>query len=141
MVKWGSPKSSPTTRRPPGLSTRADLAQGGDRVGDLAEDRGEDHGVDRVVLVGERGGVALGRDDVGEAALGGAADRVVEELLLQVEDLDPALGADPLGHVEGVVAGAGADLEHPLARLGRSTERSRSRVMIGCGASTQKRWP
>ena len=56
-----------------GLEDAADLAQGGDRVGDLAEDGGEDDGVDRGVLVGEGGGVALGRDDVGQAALGGAA--------------------------------------------------------------------
>ena len=62
VVKWGSPKSSPTIRRPPGLRTRLDLPQGGDRVGDLAEHRGEDDRVHRVVLVGERGRVALGRD-------------------------------------------------------------------------------
>ena len=55
------------------LEDAVDLAQGGDRVGDLAQDGGEDDGVDRVVLVGEGGGVALGGDDVGEAALGGAA--------------------------------------------------------------------
>ena len=47
-----------------GLEHAADLAQGGDRVGDLAEDRGEDDGVDRGVLIGQRGRVALGRDDV-----------------------------------------------------------------------------
>ncbi len=103
-----------------GLEDSLDLAQGGDRVGDLAEDRGEDDGVHRVVLVGERGGVALGGMMLVEAALDGALADVVEELLLQVEDLDRALGADPLGHVEGVVADAGADLEDALAGLGRA---------------------
>ncbi len=44
---------------------------------------------------------------------------MVEELLLEVEDLDPPLRADPVGHLEGVVAGPGADLEQALAGLGR----------------------
>src|SRR6201746_1459422 len=100
------------------LEDSLDLAQGCDRVGDLAEDGGEDHGVHRVVLEGESGGGALGGIDVGEAALGGSLADVVEELLLQIEDLDGALGADPLGHVEGVVANADADLENALAGLG-----------------------
>ena len=64
VVKWGSPKSSPTTSRPSGLQDAPDLAQGGRLVGDLAEDGGQDDGVDRGVLVGELGRVALGRDDV-----------------------------------------------------------------------------
>ena len=55
---WGSPNSSPTTRRPPGFSTRRDLAQRRVLVGDLAEHGDQDRGIEAVVLVGERLGVA-----------------------------------------------------------------------------------
>ena len=96
-----------------------DLPQGGVRVGDLAEDGDEDHRVDAVLLVWQRGRVALGGDDVGGAALPGAAHRVVEHLLLEIEDLHRARWGNRLGEVERVVAGAGADLQQPLPRLGR----------------------
>ena len=123
------------------LEHTADLSQGAGGVGDLPQHGGEDDGVDRGVLEGQRGRVALGRDQVRQAPLARRAHHVVEELLLQVEELEPALRADPLGQVQAVVAGADADLQQALAGLGPSTARRRSRVMIGCGASTQKRWP
>src|SRR4051794_735901 len=91
---------------PARLEDTADLPQGRAGVRDLAEHGGEDHGVHRPVLIGQRGGIALRRQDVGEAALGGASRRVIEELPLEVEDLDLPLRADPLGQVERVVAGA-----------------------------------
>ena len=68
VVKWGSPNSSPTTRRPVRLEDSVDLAQGGDRLGDLAQDGGQDHGIDRGVLVGEAGRIALGGNYVRQAA-------------------------------------------------------------------------
>src|ERR1044072_5648906 len=101
-----------------GVEDATDLAQRSTRVGDLAEHRGEDHGVDRGVLVRQGGGVAQSRNDVRETTLGGAARRVVEELLLEVEDLDLSCGAGPRGDVEGVVAGPRADLQHSLPLLG-----------------------
>ena len=119
-VKCGSPNSSPTTSRPPGLQHAGDLAQRRVLVGDLAEHGGQHDGVDRVVLVGKRRRRRPASASTFASPRSAArAHRVVEHLLLDVEDLDRPAGADPLGQVERVVAGAGADLEHALAGRGR----------------------
>jgi hypothetical protein len=95
-----------------------DLGQRRVLVGDLAEDRGQHDRIDGVVLVRQGGRVSPRGHDVLEPALGRAAHGVVQELLLKVEDLDGAAGPEPGRHVERVVAGPGADLQHSLARLG-----------------------
>ena len=119
-----------------------DLAQRRLLVGDLAEHRGQHHRVDRA---GRRTGARWrrpgSRPRLSSPRSAARAHRVVEHLLLQVEDLQRARRRRATRRGRASSSRCRPDLEHRSPGAGRSTSRSRSRVISGCGASTQKRWP
>src|SRR5437764_666374 len=93
----------------------AQLAQGGVLVGHLTQRGDQVGGVEGAIRVGQGLGLPLRGDDIGETALARPAHRDVEHLLLEVEDVERAAGKQPGCDIKGVVASAGADLQHPLA--------------------------
>jgi len=56
--------------------------------------------------------------EVVQTALTRSSKRVIEHLLLKVENVELAAGTDPLGDRQRVVAGARADFEDALTRMG-----------------------
>jgi hypothetical protein len=97
-----------------GLHDAMQLSERGLLVRDLAEHRDEEGAVEARVSVRERLRVAMRGLDVRDAAIRGGSHEVVEHLALQVEHLEHS-SVEAGGDVEGIVAGAGAELEQALA--------------------------
>jgi hypothetical protein len=68
------------------------------------------------VREGQRVRAGQVRADVTDRAPGSARHDVIEHLLLDVDEGELATGAQLGCHVQRLQAGAGADLQHPLAR-------------------------
>ena len=62
---------------------------------------------------------------------------MVKHLLLDIGDDEPAVGAQLRCHVQGLQAGAWADLEYLLAGRGCSSASRRRRVSRGSGMSSR----
>jgi hypothetical protein len=103
-----------------------------DAVGQhVREDRGRDHEIERLILVGELEvrcghrtfGIVGGSDHVDEAEAKVRQNRLevgaapVEQGLRDVEALVAPRGAEPLGQSEGQPSAAAADLENVLVRI------------------------
>ena len=101
------------------LEDAPQLAQCAPFVGDLAKRGDQVSGVEVIVRIRQRLGVTLRRYDVRDTQRACSAHGAVEHLLLDVQDFKGASRLQPTGGMEGVVAGARSDLEHPLAGLGR----------------------
>ena len=87
----GSPKSSPTTRRPAGFRTRLSSRRAA-LVGDLPEHGDQIGAVEGILVVRQPAGVGERGHDARDAALRGYTHRVVEHLLLHVEHIQPSAG-------------------------------------------------
>jgi hypothetical protein len=98
------------------LDDAGELGQRGVRVRYLAEHGDKERAVERAVLIRQSARVALSRHQVPDAWLLGAAHRVVAHLLLHVVDVQRSAGLQGRRNRQRVVAGAGPDLEHRLAR-------------------------
>ena len=139
----GSPNSSPTTIRPPGLAPPG-AARAAPRPGPASRrgrsrDRRRRSVVVRVTAA-RAASASIGRRRCAMPCLARAPHRVVEHLLLHVDDVErgrPATATRPRAACSSRCPGPISSSRSP--RCGSRISRRRSRVMNGCGASTQKR--